>query len=280
MGTRFTGLILIVAGLCIVFGCNPGERGAGRPTPAGRQQKPARPGTNGRPDNKTAKQPTLNESLAEFFGRYVNDKGMVDYKTLRPRRLELISLLRKFDGLTTKEYDSWPEEEKIAFWINAYNLCTIKVVIDNYPIEASRYMLLFYPANSIRQISKPWTSYTFDIMQVKYTLREIEQGILLRQFDEPRVCFALSYASVDGPRLRNEPYTGSKLEKQLDEQIRSFISNKRGFHINRKEAEVYLSAIFKWNAETLIKKYGTDRKFVARPGGPELCQQLSLEKRC
>jgi hypothetical protein len=266
MGTRYTGSILIAAGLCILCGCNHKKPVTDRPAKPRQQQKSVRPDSlpdvNDKPQGKTAKPVSFNENLAGFFARYVNDNGMVDYKTLRPKRLELIELLREFDRLSVKEYDSWSEKEKIAFWINAYNLCTIKVVIDNYPIKASRYMLLFYPASSIRQVSKPWTGYTFEIMQVKYTLREIEQLIVLKQFNEPRVCFALSYASIDGPRLRNEPYTGPKLEKQLDEQVKNFISNERGFNINRRKSDVYLSAIFKWHAEALTKKFGTDRKFT------------------
>ena len=200
--------------------------------------------------------------MTGFFNSYIDDKGMVDYKRLRPKRLELIQILREFDQLAPKEYDSWPKAEKIAFWINAYNLCTVKVIIDNYPIQASRYMTIFYPANSIRQISKPWTKYDFSIMQVKYTLREIDRRILLRQFDEPKVCFALSYASLDGPRLRNEAYTGRKLEQQLDQQVRSLIENKRGFNIDREEGKVYLSATFKWYANVLGRRFATDRKFI------------------
>ncbi len=269
MGTRFLTFISIAAGLCIICGCDNKGPITGRPVRTEQHLEPnepvedtSLPDVNDKPQDIPAPAVTFNENSAEFLSRYVDDDGMVDYKKLRPKRMELIQVLRHFDQLSTKKYDSWPEPEKIAFWINAYNLCTIKVVIDNYPIQASRYMTLFYPANSIRQISKPWTTYEFSIMQVKYTLREIERRILLRQFDEPRSCFALSHAGVDIPHLRNEPYTGRKLEKQLDEQVRSCIGNKQGFSIDRGKGKVYLSVIFKWYADVLSKKYGTDRKFI------------------
>lgn len=269
MGTRLLIFILVAGVVGIVCGCGHRDPAAARPVqPEQRRQheEPVEaaslPDVNDGPQGKRAPAVSFNENLAEFLSCYVDDNGMVDYKKLRPKRLELIQALREFDQLSPKEYDSWPVPEKVAFWINAYNLCTIKVIIDNYPIKASRYMTLFYPANSIRQISKPWTKYEFSIMQVEYTLREIERRILLRQFDESRVCFALSYASMGGPRLRNEPYTGEKLEKQLDEQVRSFIENKRGFRIDREEEEVYLSAIFKWYADVLGGKFAANKKFV------------------
>jgi hypothetical protein len=297
MGTQLAVLILIISGLAAVCGCVDEELAVVRPVrpeppvevpslpeveqsavaPSQQPDEPApiekasRPeeiaDVNDEPREKKAPELSFNENLSEFFDRYVDARGMVDYKRLRPGRLELIQVMREFDQLSPKEYDSWPEPEKIAFWINAYNLCTIKVVIDNYPIQASRYMTLFYPANSIRQISKPWTEYDFSIMNVKYTLREIDRRILARQFDEPRVCFALSYASMDGPRLRNEPYTGKKLEQQLDEQVRNFIHGERGFRIGRGEKEVYLSATFKWYENLLAGKFGTDRKFIDKEPG-------------
>jgi len=300
MGTRLLILILITVGLGMVPGCGDKEPTTAQPVQPEESveaaslpdvkkgpedaplQQPDKKApqvdkvadVNDKPQSKEPQAISFNENLAEFLSSYVDDKGMVDYKKLRPKRLELIQVLREFDQLAPKKYDSWPEAEKIAFWINAYNLCTIKVIIDNYPIKASRYMTLFYPANSIRQILKPWTKYDFSIMQVKYTLREIDRRILSRQFDEPRVYFALSYASLDDPRLRNESYTGRKLEQQLDEQVRTFINNKRGFNIDRDKGKVYLSAMFKWYADALARRFGTDSKFVDRQ--PEVRAALNF----
>ncbi len=271
MGTRLYIFILTIMGLCIIYGCNDKSPITDRRVKTRQDQEPNEaveaallPDVNDRPQSKTAPPATFNKNLAELLNSYVDDKGMVDYKKLRPKRLELIQVLREFDQLDPKEYDSWPETEKISFWINAYNLCMLKVVINNYPIKASRYMTLFYPANSIRQISKPWSNYEFGIMQVKYTLREIDRQILSRQFDEPRVFFALSYASMDSPPLRNEPYTGPKLDKQLDEQVRNFIKNTRGFKIDREEKEIYLSVLFKWYSRVLARKFSTNKKFTDR----------------
>jgi hypothetical protein len=281
MGTRFIIIILAAFLAGLITGCNGGESTDNQPPGPEQYQEPDKPvkavplpDVNDRPRGKTPSPAAFNKNLAEFLSAYVDDKGRVDYKKLRLKRLELIQVLREFDELAPKKYDSWPETEKIAFWINAYNLCTIKVVIDNYPIKASRYMTLFYPANSIRQISRPWTMHKFSIMQVEYTLREIEQRILLRQFSEPRICFTLSYASMDGPHLRNEPYTGPRLDKQLDEQVRSFIGNKQGFYIDKENEDVYLSVIFKWYAEHLAKKFGTDNKFIDHP--PEIRTALNF----
>jgi len=206
----------------------------------------------------------LYERWAQLLSGYVDDEGMVNYELLRKKRAELAVVLRDFGNVTTGQYDSWDKKAKISFWLNVYNACTLKMVIDNYPIKPSRYKMLFYPGNSIMQIPKPWTAFEYSIMGEKYTLREIEKGILLRQFNEPRICFALSYASYGSPALRNEPYTEPSLDEQLDERVQDFISRKRGFWIDRSKRTVFLSAILKssWYGNLFLDRYGTSKKFI------------------
>lgn len=228
------------------------------------QKQPPKPQRQPEPKIQTPPQPAYYPRLNKFLKTYVNDKGLVNYKTLRPKRLDLLSVLDIFSQLGPNEYDRWTRNDKIAFWINAYNMFTVKVVIDHYPIKPSRFLSMFYPPNSIMQESRDmWTRFEFDVMGEKYTLREIERQILLAQFGDPRVCFALSYASLGGPVLRNEAYTGSGLDKQLDDQTGKFIKEHQGIRIDRKERKVYLSTILdsSWYAKSFVPKYGTDKKF-------------------
>jgi hypothetical protein len=219
---------------------------------------------------------SFNAKFEPILNIYVGLDGKVDYTKLRRMRLIFAPLLQDIDGLSAKEYDSWSANEKIAFWINTYNLCTLKVVADNYPVKASPYKMLFYPASSIMHIDRAWTDYKFSVMGVSYSLTEIEQRILLNQFDEPRIAFALSYASQWSPRLRNKPYYGTRLDRQLDEQTREFIASEKGFRIDKNGDTVYLSIVFK---ETrfqpgFVEKHGSDRRF--NDDRPEIRAMLSF----
>jgi len=209
---------------------------------------------------------SFHEKCSAVLSTYVSDKGKVNYKKLGLNREELRRLLSAFAGLDHKEYTSWSKEDKIAFWVNAYNLFTLKIIIDHYPIKANPFKTIIYPANSIMQIPDVWNKYTLPVMGVRYTLREIERNILLREFDDVRICFALTYASTSSPVLRNEPYTGVSLDKQLNEQVKIFLASPYGFKIDRIKRRVYLSVIFKWYAENFINKYGTDKKFEGKNG--------------
>jgi hypothetical protein len=206
---------------------------------------------------------SFHDKCADILENYVDDKGMVDYKKLKRKRQELKKLLDEFDNLDPNEYNSWPKEDKIAFWLNAYNIQMLKIITDNYPIESSRILRLFWPPNSIRHIKGIWDNYKFIVMDEEFTCSEIKRPFFRQKFDEPRVFFAISYASLSSPPLRNEPYYGRKLREQLDDQVKRFLSDPRAFRIDRNNQTVYLSAILQstWYGEEFISRYGIDKKF-------------------
>lgn len=207
----------------------------------------------------------LFDKCAPFLKTYVRENGMVDYKTLKRNRHDLRKLMDEFDALTPAQYDSWLPEDKIAMWINAYNLQMLNIMIQNYPIESSRINRLWFPPTSIRHIPGIWTDYKFLVMDEEFTLNEIERRFFRGEFDEPRVFFALSRASMSSPPLRNEPYYGKKLYEQLDDQIMKFLLDSQNFRVDRDSRTVYISAILEpvWVGKDLVK-YQTDKKFKDR----------------
>jgi hypothetical protein len=96
-------------------------------------------------------------------------------------------------------------------------------------------------------------------MGMSITLGYIETKILRRDFHEPRIHVALVCAAVSCPVLRNEPYEGAKLDAQLDDQARKFLSDPRHFRIDRAKQEVRVSEIFRWYAEDLAPTGATDK---------------------
>jgi len=208
----------------------------------------------------------FHDKCASILNNFVDGDGMVNYDMLRRKRPELNKLLDEFAELDPKEYKSWPKEDKVAFWLNAYNIKMLKVIVDNYPVESTRLLRILWGPYSIRHIGKKiggiWKS-KFIVMDEEFTLLEIDQRFFRKEFDEPRVFLAINHASISSPPLRNRPYYGHKLNKQLDKQSKKFLSSSRAFRIDRGKAVVYLSAILKpsWYGQFFLKKYGTDKKF-------------------
>jgi hypothetical protein len=222
---------------------------------------------DGKPSKKSEVRALAMHALcADILSTYVNDKGLVDYKTLRRKRLALIGVLGEYAKLDPNEYRSWTDSDKLAFWINAHNMCIIKAVIDNYPIQPSRFKVIFYPPNSVMQVSDFWDKAAYRIMGENYSLNEIENKIIRGQFSEPRVCFAISYASLGCAPLRREPYYGRNLGEQLDEQAANYLASDKGMTIDRDQGIVGLSAIFEWYGKEFAAKYAPDSQFSDKPG--------------
>jgi hypothetical protein len=212
---------------------------------------------------------SFHDKCADILKEFVHDNGMVDYQGLRRKRLELRAVLREFDKLERSEYESWPREDKIAFWINVYNLQKLSIITDNYPIKpSSRILTIFYRGtNNIRHIEEKIARHKFLVMDEEFTFAAIEKLYFRGEFDDPRIFFAISSGCLSSPPLRNEPYYGRNLNEQLDEQTRRFLSSPLAFSIDREKEKVYLSALFQssWYGREFIRKFAIDRKFKDQP---------------
>jgi hypothetical protein len=209
---------------------------------------------------------TFHEKCAPIFKKFVNEKGMVDYRKLKLKTVELRELLGEFERLDHNDYLSWPEKDKIAFWINLYNIQTLKIIVDNYPIKPWRPDLIWWSPTDIRHIQKSIggiEQQKFPVMSEIFTLGEIEDRFFLKEFDEPRIFFAICSATLASPPLRNEPYYGKRLDQQLDYQARKFLADRRGFRIDKGKSRVHLYALLQPSiyGDHFKKKYVTEKKF-------------------
>ncbi len=187
----------------------------------------------------------INEAFETIFSsEFVSEKGLVDYAKLRRKRSTLLNLAKDLDNVNPMILMSLSPKEKTAFWINTHNACILKLIVDYYPIQHKPYMI-FYPNNSIMQITGDWrTKHFFDVQGFQYKLEEIEQEFLMDRTKDPRILFALSYASIGGANLRNEPYTAEKMDEQLDDQVRKYLKSEQGMKIDRDKNTLYLSNLF------------------------------------
>ncbi len=124
-----------------------------------------------------------------------------------------------------------------AFWINAYNFAAMRLVIDHYPVDSIRSL-------SISLIKYPWSKKAIRIGNNRYSLTQIEKDILLREFNDPRIVFAVSCAAVSCPDRTAKPYMAEHLDNQLEENIRSLFRNPdKGLRLDRAGRTLTLSWI-------------------------------------
>jgi hypothetical protein len=178
-----------------------------------------------------------NSIFADLLRKYVSD-GWVDYRGFKSEEKRLDAYLKVLAATDTKTLD---RNEQFAFYINAYNANTIKLILTGYPGIHSIWDL------GGRFFNKPFSKKFIHLDGRIISLDYIENQILRPRFKDPRVHMAVNCASKSCPPLRSEPYEGSRLDSQLNDQARRFINDPKRNHL--KGHTLFVSKIFKWFSE-------------------------------
>lgn len=179
---------------------------------------------------------------------HVKPNGMVDYKGFIKDKAKLDQYLKLISN-NAPDRKTWSKNQQLAYWINAYNAFTVKLIVDNYPTNSIRDL---GPKLKIPLIKDVWHYKFFKIGGVESSLDEIEHSILRKEFDEPRIHFAINCASVSCPPLLNEAFVAEKLEAQLQKVAISFINDPTRNKITANNAQI--SSIFSWFQGDFTKK--------------------------
>ena len=187
------------------------------------------------------------QRLLQQHVRWVDDgvASQVDYRGLQNRRDELQHVLQLFSQVSPAEFDRWPPNQRLAFLINAYNAFTIELILSRYP-----------KLQSIKDLGSlfrsPWKKKFFTLLGAQRHLDNIEHDLIRGHFREPRIHVAVVCASIGCPALRPEPFTAARLDPQLNDSMRRFLSDASRNRYNPQTGKLEVSSIFKW--------YGDDFK--------------------
>jgi hypothetical protein len=174
--------------------------------------------------------------LATFLNGAVSDTG-VDYGALASRRATLDAYLAE---VKTADPTGWSNEQKLAFYVDAYNAYTLATVLDAGP-----------PA-SIRDLDggKVWDTRKFAVGGQSLTLNEIEHGHV-RKLGDGRVHAVLNCASRGCPPLPPTPLVPTAQGAQLDEGARRW-ARTNAFSLDG--TKIALSMVFDWYGDDFTKE--------------------------
>ena len=227
-----------------------------------------------RPDGEVRTPSSFDHSAFDaLLGTYVDDDGLVDYEDLK----QSDALTPYLEALAVTDPSELSEQEQIAFWINAYNALTLKLIVDNYPTES---ILRLSPRGIkgldflIPKVNTPFQVEVGYVGGKKQTPDHIEHGILRANYDEPRIHFALVCAAMSCPPLRNEAYTGARLDEQLDDQGRTFLHDRSKNAIPLDASTIQISKIFDWFKSDFAEDDAGLQQYLAPYFGGDLKQQL------
>jgi hypothetical protein len=174
--------------------------------------------------------------FAELLAKYLQN-GVVNYAGFKAEEARLDQYLKTLEPI---DPDRLPRQEQFAYYINAYNAWTIKLILTGYP-----------GLKSIKDLGSlfqsPWAKEFVRINGKILTLDDIEHHILRPRFKDPRVHFAINCSAKSCPPLMAEPYRGDMLDAQLTRVTSEFLNRPAN---SRLQGNVlWVSSIFKWFAE-------------------------------
>jgi hypothetical protein len=170
----------------------------------------------------------------------------VDYAGFLDQQPELDLYLEQLAAISPAEFERWPQAAQLAFLINAYNAGTVKLVLSGYPgIESIKELSSWF--------STPWEKKFISLLGASRSLDDIEHGLIRGsgRYSDPRIHFAVNCASIGCPALRAEAYTAERLDTQLEEQTRLFLSDRSRNRL--QDSALRVSPLFKWYRDDFDK---------------------------
>ncbi|MBK9306221.1 MAG: DUF547 domain-containing protein [Nitrospira sp.] len=186
--------------------------------------------------------------------------GLVDYPGIQSDA-RLPTYLQQLDRVDPNALKT--KNARLAYWINAYNAFAIKGILDTYSPTSYWGRYRYFIGRDYR------------VGGETINLYDLERTVLIAQFHEPRIHFAIVCASLSCPKLQAWAYEPNQLEFQLDRVAREFINDPTRNHFDRAKKVASLSMIFKWFEKDFTKAAGSVQVYIARYiNDPELVQDL------
>ena len=202
----------------------------------------------------------------ELLGKYYDPAKGMDYAALKSKDAKTLEALKKQLGQVDPK--SLSKKDQLAYWINVYNVNTVATVVEHYPVASIR-DISTDPITRLNVFKKE----TVPVKGGMTSLKTIEDARIRAGFHDPRIHFAINCAAQSCPPIRSEPYTGAKLDEQLDDQAQKFLTGPRGVKVD-KDA-VHVTKIMDWFGEDFDKWGGGKVAFLRKHLPADKAKQIS-----
>lgn len=204
---------------------------------------------------------------------YVNADGQVDYQ--RWQREAQPELKQWLHSLTDTKLQQLTDQEQFTLLINLYNALVIDQILQRYPLKSILPRFLGIPnwLSFLRFFSRS----IYTLGEHSLSLNEIEHQMLRKQWQDPRIHFALVCAAQGCPCLRNEAYQPTPIQEQLHTDAERFINNPDKLRYDPERRLLQCSKIFKWYEPDFLQVSSSLPHYVSQYLSFTLPEDLSIE---
>jgi hypothetical protein len=205
----------------------------------------------------------------DLLAKYYDPVKGMNYKALKANDKKTLDELRR--QMAQVDVTTLSRPDQLAYWINLYNLSTANVVVEHYPVESIR-DISTDPITRLNVFKKD------NVLTKKgpMSLNDVENDKIREGFKDPRIHFAINCAAKSCPPIRPEPYVGSEVSNQLDDQVRKFLAGPNGVRAakNGGELVLHVTKIMDWFKDDFEKWGGGRVPFLIRYVAPDKRKQI------
>lgn len=147
--------------------------------------------------------------------------------------------------------ESLPLDQRLAFWINAYNALAIQGILQGRSPSTFFGRASYFKRDEYRVAGR------------SITLYDLEHDVII-PLEDNRIHFAIVCASQSCPPLRSEAYVAEELDAQLDEQARLFVEDESKNAYDLDGGKASISKIFDWFEDDFVAEAGSVQRYIAR----------------
>lgn len=203
----------------------------------------------------------------------VHDDGINRVAYAFVRNADRQALSTYITNLESTPISRYNRDEQLAYWVNLYNALTVKLVLDEYPVDSIREIKIspgvFAPG--------PWGKKLIAVEGESLSLNDIEHRILRPIWRDPRIHYAVNCAAIGCPNLQRTAFSAANSDALLDAAAREYINHPRGARF--QEGKLIVSSIYVWFKKDFVSSDGSIIKHLRRYAKFDLATRLENTKK-
>ncbi len=146
------------------------------------------------------------------------------------------------------------KDEQLAYWLNVHNLLVIQAVTDEKKSSGFK-----KKRGTPTQPGPSWTKKRVIVEGVELSLHDIEQGILLANWDNPNILYGMYQGFKDAPAMGTMCFSGPTVQESLKQAAQKYVSNTKSVKV--KKSSVRVSEFYDWYKSTVFN--GDDAELLS-----------------